>query len=107
MVTAELRTAATKVVIKVAGGQIMRSALPVSRAAPAMILASSASEEASPFIFQFPATSGIILPAIEKSLSACGYQTGWGNARAPRGKPILVRLQGVGLATMVHPPAMG
>jgi hypothetical protein len=41
----------------------MSSALPAKSLAPEMILASSASEAASPFIFQLPATSGIILAA--------------------------------------------
>jgi hypothetical protein len=44
----------------------------------------------SPFIFQLPATSGIILAAaIEKSLSVCGYQTHSGNASigSPKADP--------------------
>jgi hypothetical protein len=46
-----------------------------------MILASSASDAASPFIFQLPATSGVILAAaIQSPFPSCGYQTGFGKA---------------------------
>jgi hypothetical protein len=107
MVTPEPRTANTKLTIKVAGGQTIRSVLPASAPAPATILTSSPCEAASPFIFQFPATSGIILAAaIEKSLSACGYQTRPGNARVPDDETILVQLQGVGSIPMVRPLPM-
>src|SRR5512136_934829 len=103
MATSEPRAAAAKLAINVAGGQIIRLALPATAPAPAMILVSSPREAASPFIFQLPATSGIILAAaIEKSFSVCGYQVRLGNARASRYKPILLELQGVGSATMVR-----
>src|SRR5690242_10184480 len=44
--------------IRVAGGQIMRSTLVKRSPALARILPSSAAEALSPFIFQLPATSG-------------------------------------------------
>ena len=47
----------------VAGGQTISSALPASAAAPATIFSSSATEAASPFIFQLPATSGRTAPS--------------------------------------------
>src|SRR5579863_432372 len=42
----------------VAGGQTSRSALAVTRAAPASMASSSAEEALRPFIFQLPAISG-------------------------------------------------
>ena len=73
MATAEPRAAAAKRASKVAGGHTIRSALPAMAAAPATILSSSATEAASPFIFQLPATSGRRLaPAMLNSFSRCG-----------------------------------
>src|SRR5262245_1709111 len=66
MATPEPCAATAKLAINVAGGQTIRSALPASAPAPAMILASSPIEPERPFIFQLPATSGIILAAIKK-----------------------------------------
>src|SRR6185295_10460719 len=42
----------------VAGGQTIRSVLPLNPAEPVMIEPSSATDALSPFIFQLPATSG-------------------------------------------------
>jgi hypothetical protein len=107
MTTLEFFAAAAKAATSVAGGHIINSALPAKAPAPAMILASSPCEAASPFIFQFPATSGIILAAaIEKSLSVCGYQTRYGKARALEPEAIPLQLQGVGPTTMVRPTCL-
>jgi hypothetical protein len=81
MSTGEPRAAPANAATKVAGGQTMSSVLPAKSLEPEMILASSASDAASPFIFQLPATSGIILAAaIELPSPACGYQTRFGKA---------------------------
>ena len=76
--------------IKVAGGHTIKSAWPASAPAPWTILASSPTEAASPFIFQLPATKGVMTAdAMFWSLSACGYQTrnagrqsGWHTSRS-------------------------
>src|SRR5258705_12570137 len=58
MAKAEPRALSAKALSSVAGGQPIRSALPVTAPAPAMIFSSSPAERESPFIFQLPATSG-------------------------------------------------
>ena len=55
--TPEPRAREAKVAIRVAGGQTRRS-VPGIAAAPAIMRSSSATAAKSPFIFQFPATSG-------------------------------------------------
>src|SRR5689334_25390575 len=103
MTTLEFLAAAAKAATSVAGGHIINSALPAKAPAPAMILASSACEAASPFIFQFPATSGVILAAaFEKSLSMCGYQTGFCKFRALEPEAIALQLHVIGPTTMVR-----
>src|SRR5215203_2255399 len=70
--------------VSVAGGQIIRSTLGHRSAAPCMILASSGTEDFSPFIFQLPATSG------RRSVAAIFYPS---NQRlAERQKPRQWRL---------------
>src|SRR5262245_44630596 len=58
MATGDPCAAAAKPASSVVGGQIIRSAAIGLALAPEMILSSSAFEAVSPFIFQFPATSG-------------------------------------------------
>src|SRR4029450_9564134 len=65
MATPDPSAVAEKLAIKVVGGQTIKSTFPLSAAAPAMIFTSSPREAARPFIFQLPATSGMMLPAIE------------------------------------------
>src|SRR5262245_63174962 len=69
MATLDPSAAAEKLAINVAGGQTIKSAFPLSALAPAMILASSPREATRPFIFQLPATSGMMLAAIENPLA--------------------------------------
>jgi hypothetical protein len=47
------------------------------------------------------------LAAIEKSLSACGYQVRSRNTSVTRDRLNLLELQGVGRVTMVRPLRLG
>src|SRR5215813_6861056 len=95
----EPRAAAAKAGIKVAGGQTTRSALPANDLAPAMILLNSAAEAASPFIFQLPATSGMILSAaIKKTLLHAVISSALAMPqRRPQAKPCSVARSCFGL----------
>src|SRR5262245_50487551 len=107
MATPDPAAVAEKLAIKVAGGHTIKSVFPLSSLAPAMIFTSSPHEAMRPFIFQLPATSGTMLAAIENPLTACGYQTGNGNASAAGDTLILLLLQGVGSVPMVPPTRLG
>src|SRR5262249_11968884 len=107
MSTVEPRAAPANAAIKVAGGQTMSSALPPKSPEPEMILASSASDAASPFIFQLPVTSGIILAAaIQSPFPACGIRPALAKPAVGL-RPILLELQGVAPVTMVRALRLG
>src|SRR5689334_13971404 len=107
MSTGEPCAAPANAATKVAGGQTIRSALPTKSLEPAMIRASSVPDAASPFIFQFPATSGTIL-AIAINHPLCLRLSGpvWQSQTFGPG-PIRLQLQGVGPVTMVRAARLG